>query len=236
MRVRLAFLTLVACASSCVTVYQPVTSLQRPTVIDPASPNFKDMNIRVRCVPDAQGGADTGESEDLCRNMSALLSNQGAHVQTEVPEDADKPPQISENEEDESAAKDKKPRDTQPDLTIEIKSRKLHNDNSPWLWALCYLTLTLSPAITEATFAQDIVISDAEGFVLLSETLQARFIRYFGFAYWGINALMDLFRPKGEELIGNNHRRDFSRDFHRQISQLTFNATMRERVLHSFAK
>jgi hypothetical protein len=72
--------------------------------------------------------------------------------------------------------------------------------------------------------------------VLLSETRQARFIRYFGLAYWGINALMDLFRPKDEKLIGNNHRRDFSRDFHQQVSQLTFNATMRERVLHSFQK
>jgi hypothetical protein len=135
MRVRLASLTLVACASSCVTVYQPVTSLQRPTVIDPASPNFKDMNIRVRCVPNAEG-ADPGESEDLCRNMSALLSNQGAHVQTEVPEDADKPAQEDDGKEE------RKPRDGKPDLTIEIKSRRLHNDNSPWLWALCYLTLT----------------------------------------------------------------------------------------------
>ncbi|MBL8957391.1 MAG: hypothetical protein JNK82_41845, partial [Myxococcaceae bacterium] len=66
-------------------------------------------------------------------------------------------------------------------------------------------------------------------------TLQARFIRYFGLAFWAVNGLLDLIvRPKGEGLIGNNHKTDFSRDFHGQMSQLAFHATMRAKVLKSF--
>src|SRR5205814_1612277 len=71
--------------------------------------------------------------------------------------------------------------------------------------------------------------------LLLQDTLTARFIRYFGFGYWAIQGLIDLFvRPKGEGLVGNNHKNDFSRDFHGQMSQLAFHAVMREKILRSF--
>lgn len=81
------------------------------------------------------------------------------------------------------------------------------------------------------------VIRDAEGFLLIADTLQARFIRYFGLGFWAVNGILDLvWREKGEGLTGNNHKRDFSKDFHGQMSQLAFHAQMRARILQGFSK
>lgn len=213
-------------AAGCVTVYQPVAALQRPVTVDPSAKNFDGTRILVRCVPSGDG-ADQGESEDLCNNMSALYANQGAKVDIEIPDEEG----AGVNRGGES---DRRP-DEKPDLIIELRARRVHNDNSPILWILCYASLTLIPAITEATFAQDVSIRDSEGFILVNDTLQARFIRYFGLAFWAANGLIDLIvRPKGEGLTGNNHKRDFSRDFHGQMSQLAFHAQLRSRVLKSF--
>lgn len=234
-RVPLLPVLLIATASGCVTVYQPVTALQRPVTVDPTLPNFEGLRLLVRCTP--AEGADQGESEELCQNISALYSNQGAQVDTEVPDETGiGGVQRGADAEEEGAAAGKGARSSKPDLIIELKARRVHGENSALLWALCVASFTLIPAITEATYAQDVVIRDAEGFLLVSETLQARFIRYFGLAFWGINGLLDLIvRPKGEGLVGNNHKRDFSKDFHGQMSQLAFHAQMRARILQSFA-
>lgn len=225
--IRLLVISFVAAAmSACVTVYQPVTTLQRPVTVDPGLPNLEGLNLLVRCVPSGDG-ADQGESEELCQNMQQLYSNQGARVETEVPEEEGGGATKGGFEDWGEKAK--------PDLVIELRARRLHWENSPVLWALCYASLTLVPAITEATFAQDVSIRDADGFLLIQDTLQARFIRYFGLGFWAVNGLLDLLvRPKGQGLVGNNHKTDFSRDFHGQMSQLAFHARMRERVLKSF--
>jgi hypothetical protein len=194
--------------------------------VDPAAKNLDGVRVLVRCIPSGDG-ADHGESEDLCNNMSALYGNQGAKVDVEIPDEESGI--IGRGSEGAEAPTEK------PDLIVEVKSRRVHSENSPFLWLLCYATATLVPAITEATFAQDVSIRDADGFLLVSDTLQARFIRYFGLAFWAVNGLIDLIvRPKGEGLIGNNHKYDFSRDFHGQMSQLAFHATMRAKVLKSF--
>ncbi len=222
---RLLPLTLLVPLVGCVTVYQPVAALQRPVTVDPAAKNFDGVHLLVRCIPSGDG-ADHGESEDLCNNMNALYTNQGAKVDIEIPDEEGGGVTRAEGAD---APTEK------PDLIIELKARRIHSENSPILWFLCYASATLIPAITEATFAQEVSIRDADGFVLVNDTLQARFIRYFGLAYWAVNGLLDLIvRPKGEGLIGNNHKTDFSRDFHGQMSQLAFHATMRAKVLKSF--
>lgn len=234
-RVTLLPVLLLATASGCVTVYQPVTALQRPVTVDPSAPNFSGLRLLVRCLP--AEGADQGESDELCQNMSALYTNQGAKVDVEVPDESGIGGVQRSADDDDDARPGKKAPGPKPDLIIELKARLVHYENSAFLWALCVASATLIPGITEATFAQDVVIRDAEGFLLVSETLQARFIRYFGLAFWGINGLLDLiWRPKGEGLVGNNHKRDFSKDFHGQMSQLAFHAQMRSRILQSFAE
>lgn len=223
-----------ATASGCVTVYQPVTALQRPVTVDPAAPNnFTGLRLLVRCVPAA--GADQGESEELCQNLSTLYTNQGATVDVEIPDEAGGGGvQRGEAQDDEEAGGPKLP--GKPDLIVELKARRVHSEHSAVLWAVCIASLTLIPHITEATYAQDVVIRDAEGFLLIADTLQARFIRYFGLGFWAVNGILDLvWREKGEGLIGNNHKRDFSKDFHGQMSQLAFHAQMRARILQSFS-
>lgn len=236
LRLPLSLVLVVATAAGCVTVYQPVTALQRPPSVDPSAQNLAGLHVLVRCVPSE--GADQGESSELCQNMSALYSNQGARVDTEVPDEQGLGIERNEAEGPEQWAQPGQAAapPSRPDLIVELKARRVHEDNSAALWVLCLATFTLVPAITEATFAQEVMIRDADGFLLVSDTLQARFIRYFGLAYWGINGLLDLIvRPKGEGLTGNNHKRDFSRDFHGQMSQLAFHAVTRAKILQSFA-
>ncbi|MBL8956949.1 MAG: hypothetical protein JNK82_39615, partial [Myxococcaceae bacterium] len=157
---RLLPLTLLLPAAACVTVYQPVASLQRPVTVDPSAKNLDGKHIVVRCVPSGEG-ADHGESEDLCNNMSALYTNQGAKVDVEIPDEESG--LVSGGSEGSEAAGEK------PDLIIELRARRVHNDNSPILWLLCYASATLIPAITEATFAQDVSIRDSDGFLLVSD-------------------------------------------------------------------
>ena len=204
--------------SGCVTVYQPLVSLQRPAVINPEHNNFDGLRLMLRCLPTEY--TDSGDSEILCQNLRTLFENQGAQVEVEVPE-SDLPRR------EETAAP--------PDLVIELTSRQLHSENSALQWALCYASATLIPAVTEATFSQDVILRDSDGFLLGQDALQARFVRYFGLGYWAINGLMDLIiRPKEEQLTGGAAKKDFSRDFYAQLSQLTLHARMRQLVLRNF--
>ena len=209
---------LVCLLSGCVTVYQPLVSLQRPQVINPEHNNFDGLRLMLRCLPTDY--TDSGDSEILCQNLRTLFANQGAQVEVEVPE-SDLPAREEGTQ--------------RPDLVIELSSRMMHSENSALQWMLFYASATLIPAVTEATFSQDVVLRDADGFLLGQDSLQGRFVRYVGIAYWGINWLMDLIvRDKDEQLTGNAAKTDFSRDFYGQLSQLAFHARMKQMVLRSF--
>lgn len=205
--------------SGCMTVYQPLVSLQRPVSIDPQAPNFEGLRLHVRCVP-----GDYLKFEDavrLCRHLRTLFTNQGAQVDTEVPRNG------ASGRGWEDAAR--------PDLVIDLRSRLLHEDNNSLLWGISWLTFTLVPAIEEDTFSQEVTIRDADGFLLASDVMQGRFVRYFGLGVWGVNAALDLLvRPESERLTGDEANRDFSRDFYGQLSQLAFHARMRVMVLRGF--
>ncbi|HEX5751622.1 MAG TPA: hypothetical protein VFZ09_35700 [Archangium sp.] len=207
--------------SGCVTttVYQPLSSLQRPSIVDPQLANFEGMRLLVRCVPgDYLNASDT---DLLCRKVGSLFRNQGARVETDVSRSGRPSRSFQDG--------------TPPDLVVDLTSRLLHKESSGVLWALTVISLTIVPAVTEYSVAQDVTIRDASGFVLASDSLKARFIEYFGAGVWGVNWVLDaVVRPPEEEITGEAASRDFSRDFYAQLSQLAFNARVRADVLRSF--
>jgi hypothetical protein len=205
--------------SGCVTMYQPLTSLQRPVAVDPTIQNFAGTRMLVRCTPSEY--LDDYDSQVLCRTVGRLFQNQGATVDTEVPVAG-----RAARERDE---------DQRPDLIVELSSRLLNQQESVVLWILCISTSTLVPAVSEFSFAQDIRVRDASGTVLVADSLQARFTRYTGIAVWGVNWVLDLIvRPEGERLTGDIPNREFSKDLYGQITQLVLNAQMRSTVLRGF--
>ena len=97
------------------------------------------------------------------------------------------------------------------------------------------MSFTLVPTIAEFTFAQEVTIRDGAGFVLASDSLQGRFVRYFGLGVWAVNSALDfLVRSDEEKLTGDAAQQEFTRDFYRQLSQLAFDAHMRSLVLRGF--
>lgn len=217
---RAALIVTLATLSGCVTsVYQPLTSLQRPIVVDTEVANFEGLRLLVRCVPGDY--VDRAGASLLCRNVATMFRNQGAHVDTDVPRKGR-----------EASARDD---EVKPDLVIDLKSRLLHEETNPPLRILSILTFTLAPTIEEYSFAQDVTIRDARGALLASDSLQGRIIRYGGFGVWAVNWILDLtVRPDEEELSGDAAKRDFSRDYYGQLTQLAFNARTRQVVLRGF--
>ena len=94
------------------------------------------------------------------------------------------------------------------------------------------LTLTLVPSVEEQTFVQRIRVFGKDRSVLASDVYRARFVTYVGCALWGINYVLDYFvREERDKITGDGARQEFSRDFYRQVRQLTFNAKIRSEVL-----
>ncbi len=219
MRACVPFLLAMLSSGCAVTVYQPLVSLQRPVAVDPQIANFEGQRMLVRCIPGDYLEPD--DAQQLCRNVRSLFTKQGAQVEVEVPRAG-----MSARGEQEGP---------KADLIINLRARLVHQENSALLWTLSGLTLTLVPAITEFTFAQEVTILDSSGFQLASDTLQGRFVRYTGVGIWAVNSTLDLLvRSDEEELTGDAPKKDFSRDFHRQLSQLAFNARMRSWVMRGF--
>lgn len=217
---RPALCLLLTCLSqACVTVYQPLASLHRPVAVDPQLPNFEGERLLVRCFPSEYVAKE--HAELLCRNVRTLFTRQGAQVDTEVPQGG-----VAFRDETTAASHN---------LVMNLSARLLQEDNSGLLWTLSILTGTLVPAITDSAFAQDVVIKDDHGVTLASETLQGRFVRYFGLGVWAVNGVLDLLvRSKEDKLTGDGAQQDFSRDFYAQLSQLAFHAHMRAWVLRGF--
>ena len=206
--------------TGCVTVYQPLVSLQRPTTIDTQTTNFAGQRILVRCVPSEDIGPD--DAQALCQKVRTLFTNQGAEVQVEVLRGS-----AAANEVDVAA---------EPNLIIDLRTRILSTKSSVWLGVLSFLTFTLVPNVEEYSFAQDVTMRDGSGFALAKETMEARFVHYFGFGVWAVNGALDfLVRAEDEKLGGGDvAKKDFSRDFYRQLSQVAFHANMRALVMRSF--
>ncbi len=211
--------------SGCVSVYQPLVSLQRPVVLDPELANFEGLKLLVRC--HQSDYLDYLDAQRLCGKVRTMFANQGAGVEVDVVRRSGAGSAAVAEEPSSPAAK--------PDLILELKSRLVHSENSKLLWGICFISFTLVPAITEYTFSQEVAIRDPEGFLLASDELQGRFVRYFGAGTWVVNKTLDwLVRAEPDKLTGSAVNQDFSKDFYGQLSQLAFHARMRSLVLHSF--
>jgi hypothetical protein len=192
-------------------------------VIDTHVANLSGVRLTVRCVPEDM--LDSVSADALCQKVGIVFENQGATVTTiasatgledglgDLPEPA--PEAVPAT-----------------DLLLELRTRQIHRAHNPMMWVLCALSLTIIPASTEFTFAQDVVIRDGTGFLLAEETLQGRMGHQFGVAAWIGNGLLNLFwRAPEDEISYESLRRDLSTDLYRQLSQAVFNAKMQWLVL-----
>jgi hypothetical protein len=207
-------------AGGCIVhVYQPLSGLHRPVVVDPQVANFQDVRLTVHCVP---GGLVTQyEASSLCQKVGTLFGNQGAQVTTTVG-----------GPREEAVVEEGAPAVERTDLTLELRARKVHASSHPLSWVAMIASFTLVPGVTESTFAQDVVIRDGDGFLLATDTLQGRLVHYFGFGMWAGNKLLDVtMREEEDEIIGPVANEDLSSDLYRQLSQSMFNAKMQRRVL-----
>lgn len=210
----------VGCA---VHVYQPLSGLHQPVLIDPSVANFQDLNLAIYCPPGDH--LDGGEAGALCRKVGVLFENQGAVVTTATRDRrlADEAPPPGEPGEEAA------PR---ADLVLELRTTELRTANDPVSWLLCWGTFTLVPAVTESIFTQEVIIRDGSGFLLESRSLRGRIVRSFGLGTWLGNKALDLvWRDKEDELTGDVAKRELSADLYQQLSQLVFNAKMRSQVL-----
>lgn len=212
-------LTLAVCGSGCVYVYEPLSGLHRPIVLDTGVANFQDLRLAIRCP--SGGGLDPAEAASLCRNVGMLFENQGARVTTTQ----DLPGESQAGDAEQAAA-------PTTDLSLELRAHDVRETSDPVSWLLCYGSFTLVPGVTESTFAQDVIIRDGSGFLLISDTLRGRIVRDFGFGTWVGNKVLDLvWRDKRDRLSGDVAKHELSADLYQQLSQLVFNAKMREQVL-----
>lgn len=213
---------LVLLATGCVHSYQPLSGLHRPVVVDIEAANFPDLRLTVVCPPDELVSAD--EAEMLCDRVSKLFQNQGATVTTSA---GGRPVTDALTEDIETAAVAA----PTTDLVLELRSRETHSRNSPLAWMMCIGSATLIPMVNESSFAQDVVIRDGTGFLLVSDRLEGRLVRTVGVTNWAGNKLLDLVRKDEDKSKDDAVHAALSADLYGQLSQLVFNATMRWRVL-----
>ena len=224
--------------SGCLHVYQPMAGLHSPVVVDPQQPNLQDVRLTVYCAPGELLNSE--EARVLCRRVGRLFENQGASVLTYT-RNRRQVEQAREEEAALAAAEAEEGTDASgvstgtaeaaTDLVLELRSRETHKATDPVSWILCAGSFTLVPAISESTFAIDVVIRDGTGFLLGQQTLQGRVVRYFGVGSWATNRIVDLlWREDEDELTGDAVNEDLSADLYRQLSQLVFNAKMQWQV------
>lgn len=233
---RSAWLMIPLVAAGClnVHVYQPMTGLYDPVLVDPAAPNFVGRSITIRCAPG--DGLDRAEARKLCRNVRTLFENQGATVEVLAP--AGGPSSTNPFADAAEAAANAEAAGTgRSDLTVELSARTLNKTRHPVSWILYVASFTVAPGVTESTFAQDVVVRDATGFLLAQETLVGKMVKYSGVGTYLGNVLLDYtLREKDERLVmpgpdGRPGYADLSLDLYRHLSQTVFDADLRRQVL-----
>lgn len=205
-------------SSGCVHVYQPVSGLNAPVVVDPGARNFPDLKLEVVC---NQGELlNRQEATVLCQNAGTLFRNQGAQVTTRLGTGRAYTGARTEEQ------------DERPiDLTLELTSREVHTFNDPLMWTLCVLSLSVVPALSESSFELDVVIRDGSGFLLATDSLEGRIIQRVGVGVWAVEKALDLTREDDEKIAKNAAEQDLSADLYGQLSQMVFNAQMQWEVL-----
>jgi hypothetical protein len=178
------------------------------------------------------GGLHTpGDARTICDRVGTLFEIQGARVTT-----IDTPGRVEDPLDAMDAAPPPADGKRPLELTLEVRGRQIHQAFYPLSWALCYVTFTMLPAVSEGTFAQDIVVRDGSGFLLASESIQGRHVHRFGAGTWVGNTLLDLARKKEDRVMGKAFERDLSNHVYGQMSQILFNARIQAEVLRDAPK
>ncbi|MFT5584878.1 MAG: hypothetical protein ACI9VR_002466 [Cognaticolwellia sp.] len=207
-------------STGCVHVYQPMSGLNDPMVIDPGAQNFPDLRLNVVCI---QGDLlNRQEATVLCENAGTLFRNQGAQVTTRIGQERSYSGARA-------AAEDEEERPV--DLTLELTSRKVHTFNDPVSWTLCILSASIVPAVSESSFALDVVIRDGSGFLLATDTMEGRIIKRVGVGTWALEKALDLTRDEDEKIAKDAAEQNLSADLYGQLTQMVFNAQMQWEVL-----
>lgn len=210
----------------CVHTYQPVAGLHGPVVVDTTVENFPALSLEVVCNP----GEDLsrGEARTLCEHVGTLFENQGAQVTTRIGGES----AIEEFEDAPWEDAEEEAQVPEVDLTLELTSKQVHQSHDVVTRVLFLLTASIVPAVTEYSFALDVVVKDGSGFLLASDTLEGRIIRRIGAGVWGVNKVMDRFAREPEDIVlDDSAYKDLSDDLYGQLSQMVFNAGMQWRVL-----
>lgn len=221
-------------SSSCVTIYEPGDALRKPSVIDPRLANFQGTRVFVRCKQPKRPDETildrvipnplNNDGDALCQKVRTLFANQGAEVETAVVRG------------DPSEAR---PTEGKPDLVIDLATRVLYDEENALLGVANCVSCTLVPTRQELRYAQTITVRDGDGALLKESEFKSRFVTFSGCGIWSVNYLLDVFfRDDANDLIGDTPfdpdgagRRDHSKDFYGQLSQLAFNARVRARLL-----
>lgn len=199
-------------------MYQPLNGLDQPVVVDPSRPNLEGVRITVVCNPTDY--LRPPEARSLCVHVRKLLQRQGAVVSTRT--GAARAEGLEVGQDGDAGAEG-----PSTDLTVELTARELSSSRHPLTWGLFAITFSLVPAVSESTFAQDIVVRDAAGAPLASETVTGRLSLTVGSVSWAGNKLLDwLAREEGEKVTGDASNVQLSQDLDRQISQTLFNARL----------
>ncbi len=227
--VRLAGLAalLVVCGQGCVVrVYQPLAGLHRPIALDRRVQNFLDTQLDIHCFPgDALNNARAGV---LCDKVTQLFENQGATVHSEV--GAGEPAEVDGGgplETVELVAEF----DPRTRLVMDLRARETSASSHPFSWLVFVASLTILPGVMDSSFAQEVIIRDSSGVLLVSDTLEGRLISRYGFGVWFGNRVMNLTRKKPERLGADAAEQDLSKDLYAQLCQDAFNAKMFAKVL-----
>jgi hypothetical protein len=204
-------------APGCVVrVYQPLSGLHDPLVVDPTLPNFHDTQLTLACEPG--GDLNDQQAGALCDHVRTLFENQGAVVIERA--SAELGPA--------SAPADDGPPRTE--LSMLLRARRAHDTKHPLSWALCIVSLGVLPAVSEKSFAQEVVLRDAHGSLLVTDTLEGRVVERYGVGPWLGNTLLNLTRSPEDRLDKDVANRDLSGDLYGRLSQLAYNARVRARV------
>lgn len=209
--------------SGCAHVYQPMSGLNTPVLVDPTQPNFRDLSLTVHCVP-TDGMSDMNR-RTLCRRVGALFENQGAQIEI-IDGQGRGNGGFSFVDED----PEEEPRET--DLILELRARRIPVDQHGESWALFTLSLTLLPGIVESPFAIDVTVRDGGGFLLSEEFLEGRVVAKYGVAPWVTATLANqTWRRGAEKASARAAGERLSEDFYGQLSQLVYNAKLQWQVL-----
>lgn len=215
-----AAMALAVLSAGCVRLYQPLSGLHRPIVVDPQADNLPDVRLTVRCIPGDE--LSQPEAGVLCQRVGRLFENQGAQVRTLASTRAP-------TAEDTYGDGGDRPRPVE--LTLELRAREEYASGYPLSWLACIASFTIVPGVTETTFVQDVVIRDGSGFLLANDSLKGRLITRFGAGVWIGNKLLDVTRKREDRITGDAFEEDLSGDLYGQLSQMVFNARMRATVL-----